>query len=32
MTGFGRYFENDNATNSLKNEEKTNIIATLLTF
>ena len=28
---FGRYFEDDNARNSLKDEEKANIVATLLT-
>ena len=31
VIGFGRYFEDDNARNSLKDEEKANIVATLLT-
>ena len=31
VIGFGRYFEDDNTRNSLKDEEKASIVATLLT-
>ena len=31
VIGFGRYFEDDKARNGLKDEEKANIISTLLT-